>query len=102
MLNLRHAIKELSVKNTFFQKLYFITLLNENSQVILGNYISKHVYFKNYQDGALYVECDDYVWATELKKMTRQIKKRILEKLQIKIENIFIEVKQSFRPKIEK
>lgn len=95
MLTLENAIKELSKNNAFFQRIYILSSLEEHSQQILGVHISKHAHFKDYKDGTLHIECDDYIWATELKKMTRQIKKRIYEKLQINIEKIDIGIQKS-------
>lgn len=95
MLTLRNAIKELTKNNVFFQKIYILSSLEEHSEQVLGVHISNHAHFKDYKDGTLYIECDDYIWVTELKKMTRQIKKRIYEKLQINIEKIDIGIQKS-------
>ncbi|MGB9615012.1 MAG: DUF721 domain-containing protein [Fervidobacterium sp.] len=89
MYTIKNAIKDLSKSNPFFEKLYILSTLTEKSEEILGS-ISKHVKFVDYKGRILYVECDDFIWANELRKMTRQIKKKITAKIQMDIENIHI------------
>lgn len=94
MVTLKNAFKELSKVNPFFERLYVLSILEEKSEDILGKSISKHLKFIDYKDGTLYVECNDYIWATEIKKLARQIKKRLFETLQLDIKNIITQVNQ--------
>ena len=63
MITLRKAIEELSRKNYFFEKLYILASLQEQSEAILGKNISNHCKFSEFKNGTLYIECDDYIWA---------------------------------------
>ncbi|ABS60817.1 MULTISPECIES: DUF721 domain-containing protein [Fervidobacterium] len=90
MLTLKNAIKELSRTNSFFQKVYFLSILSEKSQEIFGQIIAKHIKFIEYKEGTLSIECDDCIWASEIRKMSRQIKKRIYNIVQIKVDKIIV------------
>lgn len=93
MFTIKGLIKELSKVSPFFEKIYILSTLEETSEDILGEHISKHSKFTDYKDGTLYIECDDYIWATEIKKMSRQIKKRFIERLQLDVKNIKTQVR---------
>ncbi|MFN6991618.1 MAG: DUF721 domain-containing protein [Fervidobacterium sp.] len=93
MLTIKLLIKELSKVNSFFEKIYILSTLEEASEEILGDHISKHSKFIDYKEGTLYIECDDYIWATETRRMSRQIKKKIIERLQLEVKNIKTQVR---------
>ncbi|HPT58224.1 MAG TPA: DUF721 domain-containing protein [Fervidobacterium sp.] len=95
MITLRKAIEELSRKNYFFEKLYILASLQEQSEAILGKNISKHCKFSEFKNGTLYIECDDYIWANELRMLKRQIKKKIHDKLKVTVDDINIVVESS-------
>lgn len=95
MVTLRKAIEELSKKNYFFEKLYILASLQEQSESILGKNIGNHCKFSEFKDGTLHMECDDYIWANELRMLKRQIKKKVHDKLNLMIDDINIIVKNS-------
>ncbi len=95
MITLRKAIEELSRKNHFFEKLYILASLQEQSEAILGKNISNHCKFSEFKNGTLYIECDDYIWANELRMLKRQIKKKIHDKLKVTVDDINIVVESS-------
>lgn len=93
MLTIKDLIRELSKKSSFFERIYILSILGETSEDILGKHISKHSKFIDYKDGTLYIECDDYIWATEIKKMSRQIRKRFMQMLQLDVKDIKTQVR---------
>ncbi|HCI29485.1 MAG TPA: DUF721 domain-containing protein [Fervidobacterium sp.] len=95
MVTLKKAIQELAKGNYFFEKIYILSSLDEQSEAILGDNIGKHCEFSEFKEGTLYIECDDYMWANELKMLKRQLKKKIREKLNFDIKDINIIVVDS-------
>jgi predicted nucleic acid-binding Zn ribbon protein len=92
MLTLKRVFEDLAKQNDFFKKLLVLSTLEDKIPQILGVGISKHCTFKALEGDIVIIECDDYIWANELKKMKRQIKKRIEQSLNLTFQDIKIEV----------
>ncbi|MEJ5258497.1 MAG: DUF721 domain-containing protein [Fervidobacterium sp.] len=94
MLTLRKIFSELALKDAFFKKIYILSQLEEMSEKILGANISKHCRFSSFEDGTITIECDDNIWTNELKKMKRQIKKRLEEHIKFPISDVKIQTER--------
>uniref|UniRef100_A0A832ITE8 DUF721 domain-containing protein n=1 Tax=Fervidobacterium pennivorans TaxID=93466 RepID=A0A832ITE8_FERPE len=94
MLTLKRVFEDLAKSNEFFRKLLIMSLLEDGTTQILGSAISKHCAFKNFDSGVVTVVCDDIMWVNELRKMKRQVKKRIEQHLGLAISDVKIEVER--------
>mgnify|MGYP001045520221 CR=1 FL=1 len=92
MVTLKKAFEDLAKKNEFFKKLLTLSTLEDRITQVLGSAIAKHCAFKSLEGDVIIIECDDYIWANELKKMKRQIKKKIEQAVGTNFQNIKIEV----------
>ncbi len=80
MNTLENIFKLLSKDNLFFKKVYILShtdLLKE----IVGELFAKHCTFSDYNEGTLEIECDDNLWANELRYHSKKILKRLNDKL---------------------
>ncbi|AMW32762.1 Protein of unknown function [Fervidobacterium changbaicum] len=94
MFTLKKAFEDLAKSNEFFRKLLVLSSLQDETVQILGSAVSKHCTFKSFESGIVTITCDDIIWSNELKKMKRQIKKKIEQYLGITFSDIKIEVER--------
>ncbi len=94
MLTLKKAFEDLAKSNEFFRKLLIMALLDDETTQILGSAVSKHCTFKSFDSGIVTIACDDIMWVNELRKMKRQVKKKIEQHLGLTVSDVKIEMER--------
>lgn len=80
MKSLRDVFENLSKSDPFFKQLKLRLVLSDLSSV-LGESLARHCRFLGFSNGVVFFECDNDVWLTEARFMSRKIAEKLNEKL---------------------
>lgn len=80
MKRLKDVLESLTRSDPFFKQLKLRLVLSDLSSV-LGESLARHCRFVEFSNGTVLFECDNDVWLTEARFMTRKIVEKLNEKL---------------------
>lgn len=80
MKSFKDVFESLSKSDPFFKQLKLRLVLSDLSSV-LGESLARHCRFLGFSNGVVFFECDNDVWLTEARFMSRKIAEKLNEKL---------------------
>ncbi|KAF2958720.1 hypothetical protein AS159_03325 [Thermotoga sp. Ku-13t] len=80
MKRLKDVFESLTRSDPFFRQLKLRLVLSDLSSV-LGESLARHCRFVEFSNGTVLFECDNDVWLTEARFMSRKIVEKLNEKL---------------------